>query len=221
MRIFGMRRIGNKTGSWVALTFYDRLSGLISLLSLTFLCLIFSPLKERIPRIYYMVSMISLAGICMIACCTALVAHNNAIISNSKLFQFKGAAKFKSLFTGFTDHQYRVWRKWALFISFSLLYHSIGAVTITIIARDILPAVSLVDWCWIMGVTSILTLLPLSVGGLGIREAGFVGILYLLGFPREPAIAVSLIIYAIQMTGAITGAILNLISSKTVKAALE
>lgn len=217
VRIYKMRKLGNKTGSWVALTFYDRFSGLISLLVISFLCLAFSPMKEQIPPGFYNVSVISLISACVLAIGIVFIVKNIRHIRDIPALQSDKFKKVLSWLSGFSADEFRGWGKWIPFFTLAFLYQLIGAVIVLILASGILPDVSFIDWCWIMGLTSILLLIPLSAGGLGIREAGFVGILYILGIGREPAIAVSLLIYSIQMTGAIAGAFLNLlpVSSRT------
>ncbi|NLG17167.1 MAG: flippase-like domain-containing protein [Fibrobacter sp.] len=209
VRIFKMRKLGNQTGSWIALTFYDRFSGLISLLFISFLCLAFSPMKEHIPHYFYNVSLISLISACVLAIGIVFIVKNIRRIREIPSLQSDRFKKVLSWLSGFSADEFRGWGKWISFFTLAFLYQLIGAVIVLILASGILPDVSFIDWCWIIGLTSILLLIPLSAGGLGIREAGFVGILYILGIAREPAIAISLLIYSIQMTGAIAGAILN------------
>jgi glycosyltransferase 2 family protein len=65
------------------------------------------------------------------------------------------------------------------------------------------------DWLWVFAVVSLAVLLPLSLGGIGIREGAFVGVLGFLGVAAELALALSLTIFAFQILVASAGAILD------------
>lgn len=68
------------------------------------------------------------------------------------------------------------------------------------------------DWCWISGLVSMAVLLPISVGGIGVREGAFAGALSLQGVPIERSIALSLAVFAISLLGALIGGLLELFS---------
>lgn len=48
--------------------------------------------------------------------------------------------------------------------------------------------------------------LPISIGGLGVREIGFVSLFGLVGVPAEIAVALSLLLYAAAVIGSLPGA---------------
>jgi hypothetical protein len=57
---------------------------------------------------------------------------------------------------------------------------------------------------------SVATILPLSLGGIGIREGAFVGVLGFLGIGSELALALSFTILGLQLFGALIGAAIDL-----------
>ena len=65
------------------------------------------------------------------------------------------------------------------------------------------------EWCWIFGVISIIIFLPITIGGVGVREGGFVLILGNLGVPNEKALALSLSIFGLLISGALFGLIID------------
>ena len=84
------------------------------------------------------------------------------------------------------------------------------AVFITITLADALGInVHFADWCWVFGVISLVVFLPITVGGIGLREGGFVILLGQLGVPGEKALALSLSIFGLQIIGALVGALLD------------
>jgi uncharacterized membrane protein YbhN (UPF0104 family) len=64
-------------------------------------------------------------------------------------------------------------------------------------ARAMHITISLVDWAAINAVVSIVRVLPLTIGGLGIREGLFASVLALYGVPAAQAIAFSLTSFVI------------------------
>ncbi len=77
------------------------------------------------------------------------------------------------------------------------------------IGRELGLAVEFSDWCWVFAVVSIVTALPFTLGGLGLREGSFVGSLALLGIATEKAMGVSFAVFSILLAGAAIGGVLD------------
>lgn len=61
---------------------------------------------------------------------------------------------------------------------------------------------------WIRGIVFILTLIPVTLAGIGVREAGFVGFLGLYGVPDDRALAAAVAALAVQLViGGIGGGV--------------
>lgn len=73
------------------------------------------------------------------------------------------------------------------------------------------------DWCWILGVVSIAVLIPVTIGGIGLREGAYMGTLHLLGIPKEQALALSLAVFGLSLLGVAVGAVLEMNFSYTRK----
>ena len=72
------------------------------------------------------------------------------------------------------------------------------------VAMDL--TVSLAALAWIRPMVFLLTLLPFTVGGLGVREAGFIALLGLYGVPRHESLAFSLAVFSLQIMIGLVGA---------------
>jgi uncharacterized protein (TIRG00374 family) len=59
---------------------------------------------------------------------------------------------------------------------------------------------------WIRSVVFLMTLLPITVGGLGVREVGFVALLQLYSVSEASALALSLVLFALQGVLGLIGA---------------
>lgn len=66
------------------------------------------------------------------------------------------------------------------------------------IAAEVGIELKMADWLWIFAVVSLAVLLPLSIGGIGIREGAFVGGLGYLNFSGKLALALSLAIFTLR-----------------------
>ena len=72
------------------------------------------------------------------------------------------------------------------------------------------------DACWVSVIISIMQLLPISLGGLGVREVSLVGMLSLFNIPTEVAVATSFINYFSSIPGAFIGGILCLFEKRNI-----
>jgi uncharacterized membrane protein YbhN (UPF0104 family) len=71
-------------------------------------------------------------------------------------------------------------------------------------------ALSLVAWTVVVGFSSIMLLLPISIAGIGVREASLVGAIGYLGGNEAGAFALSLVLLGLTVIGAIAGLIVDL-----------
>ena len=70
--------------------------------------------------------------------------------------------------------------------------------------------IGVADWCWIFGLVSVALLLPITIAGIGVREASYVGLLGIFGVSIEEAVAVSVIVFGISLIGVLIGGVLEL-----------
>ena len=67
-------------------------------------------------------------------------------------------------------------------------------------------SLSLQDLAWIRSLIYIITQIPVTVGGIGLREAGFIGLLHLYGVAEYDALAYSLLFLFIHILIGLVGA---------------
>ena len=77
------------------------------------------------------------------------------------------------------------------------------------IGRELGLDVAISDWCWVFAVVSIVTALPFTLGGLGLREGSFMGSLALLGIASEKAMGLSFAVFRLILAGAAVGGVLD------------
>jgi uncharacterized protein (TIRG00374 family) len=95
-------------------------------------------------------------------------------------------------------------------VSYSLLSYVlfIASPYAVVVAMD--ADISLLALAWIRPLVFLLTLLPFTIGGLGIREAGFIGLLHLYSIAPREALVFSLILFAIQIAIGLVGLVVEL-----------
>lgn len=69
--------------------------------------------------------------------------------------------------------------------------------------------ISFFDWCWILGILSGLLVLPITIGGIGVREGSLVGLLGLFSIAPEKALALSFSVFGVQLILAAIGGIIE------------
>lgn len=93
-------------------------------------------------------------------------------------------------------------------------YQFVSLLIILLISSRIGISIGLEEWLWVFAIVSVAVLIPLTVGGIGIREGAFVLVLGLLGVPSESALAISLTIFGLQVIVASLGAFFEVIGVK-------
>ena len=68
--------------------------------------------------------------------------------------------------------------------------------------------IAMIDWCWILGLLSIALFLPITIGGIGVREGTLVGIMGSMGIAQEKALALSFVIFGTQIIVSLIGGVI-------------
>lgn len=96
-------------------------------------------------------------------------------------------------------------RQLGLSLVFGVVFQLIGVGIYLLLARNVGIDIAVAPWMWIAAVTAIAVLLPLSIGGIGLREGALVVMLAQFGVPGESALALSLGILGIMLLVAFVG----------------
>ena len=82
-----------------------------------------------------------------------------------------------------------------LLIAFSMAPHLIGTLVYALLAASLEIHLDLMTWGWIRSAVILVTLLPISVAGLGIREGAMLYLLSSYGVPEEQAMAMAFLVF--------------------------
>jgi glycosyltransferase 2 family protein len=89
----------------------------------------------------------------------------------------------------------------------SLAGHVIETLALYLVARSVSLDLSIFLIAWIRGIALIAGLLPLSIAGLGIREAGFVAVLRSYGIEDSVTMTFSLTYFSVALLQGLTGGV--------------
>jgi uncharacterized membrane protein YbhN (UPF0104 family) len=103
---------------------------------------------------------------------------------------------------GFSGH--------AIILAQGLSRHLLGAVAVVLIAWALHAELALSAALWARAFVSIVMLLPLSIAGMGVREAGYVLMLAPFGVPPATALALGLLVFVGLVILALAGALVEL-----------
>ena len=92
-------------------------------------------------------------------------------------------------------------------IALAIAYQLLGAFIFYILSAAMNLPVAFADWCWITAALTIVLILPITIGGLGIRDGTLIGLLGAFGYRTEDAIAVSVVAFGFGLMLAVFGAI--------------
>jgi uncharacterized membrane protein YbhN (UPF0104 family) len=105
----------------------------------------------------------------------------------------------------------RDFKRLALAVGLGIVFQVLGAISTLVLARAMGIGLPLADWCWITAVIALALLLPVTVGGLGLREGLYMGLLAAWGVAGETALALSLTGFALQALAGLPGCVLHLL----------
>jgi uncharacterized membrane protein YbhN (UPF0104 family) len=114
------------------------------------------------------------------------------------------AAKALLFLGAWRDYAQSPWRL-TLSLVFGVLFQLLGVGVYLLLANNLGIEIATAHWMWMAGVAAIAVLLPLSVGGIGLREGTLVAMLAQFGIPGESSLALSLGIFAMVLLVASVG----------------
>ncbi len=172
----------------------DRLFGLFALLVIGFLAVIIHP--NMLPK--FLVNILLFGGILSISVLLFAPVFTKLIIK---------------CFPRFTDKlsmlviYWKNWKNLFLIVLLSVLLQLLGMIAVILLSRSIGIDINWYYYLAIMPLIVILTLLPISFNGIGIREGGFIYFLGLKHIPSDMAFTLSLLFFSVQIVASLIGGI--------------
>ncbi len=104
-----------------------------------------------------------------------------------------------------------------LSIFFSIIFQLAQVGVYFALSRGLKIDISFFDWCWLSAIVGGLTVLPITIGGLGVREASLVGLLGFFKIIPEQALALSFSFFLVQLILAAIGGLIETRRTKIYK----
>lgn len=89
------------------------------------------------------------------------------------------------------------------------LFQLLAVLITMILAHSLGIHISLFDWFWIFSLVSVAVFIPITIGGLGVREGIFVGLLGFFTIPPAEAVMLSFSIFILQVLAGTVGGVLE------------
>lgn len=189
LRGIDLGKLGYSKKEAFAGIFIDRIVGLSGLLVLNLIANLFS--ENILPFwLYHLINMICIIGISGFIILSLL--HIIPILSRYRITRI-----FSSLSLRFRK-VYADQQSIVVQIGLSVLIHFLSILSIFEIARSLGLSLPLTTFLVVVPPVFLLTILPISLAGWGIRETAMVGIFMLIGAPKEEILSIS-IMYGVML----------------------
>jgi len=96
-------------------------------------------------------------------------------------------------------------------VAWSLLVQIGGSIAVALVARGIGVRLPLSVWFAVVPLVALAMVLPISIGGVGVREGGLALLLAPSGVPSEQAVAIGLLWFLTTIAGGLIGGLLFLL----------
>lgn len=143
---------------------------------------------------------------------SALFVMNILGIWNERAMPQFLKVKVGKILGAFLHFRMLTYRQLSWLIVFTITAHLAGVFVMFVFARSIAIDLPIVKWGWIRSVISLITLLPISFSGIGIREGGLLVLLQPLGIAPSFCIAFSLVLFSRILFIGLIGGFLELVS---------
>lgn len=202
-----LSKIHPNKGEIVMSVIFDRITGLIGLIIAGIIGIILSE-SEYIFNLKIPLIIISVIILIFFIITSRSESYDFLLYLTNKIHKKVG---FDGFFTKFVTllefcNKEKMGLIIILYTSFlGFIFQVVNVCLIYLVSEVLSLHVSFFDWLWIFTVISLTVILPVTIGGIGLREAGFIGLLSLFNIASEEALIVSTMVFALNILGAIIG----------------
>ncbi len=194
VKAYHLVRPGDDGAAVVAAVVVDKITGLAALLLITGIALLVDP--RGFPAAFPALSFALLVGLILALVLPLFVPKVPATLDNA-LGRFL-----------------RAWHAsagewWPLIASFitGIAFQVLAVIVVAYLGTGMGISLSFAAWVAVVGMVSLVLLLPVTVAGIGLREGGLVVLLGFVGVAPADAVALSFSLLAFTLLGAVGGAV--------------
>ena len=207
MRAYDSYRLGQSKGAAVSAVLVDRLLGLVALSLLALCSLPFVP--ELSGSRTLLVVMVVLLGTAFAAVTWAIFSEAAPLLASRLPIHYLPVT-LTGLFVRLWG-AFRVYRGQPMVLAralgLSLVLQGNVVLAYVVLAQSLGLPVAALSFCWIVPLTLFVTMVPISINGIGLRENAMVLFLGLHGVTGTDAVAYAWIIYAGSLVWGMVGGI--------------
>ncbi len=197
MKAYRLVRPGDDGAEVVAAVVVDRIVGLAALVLITGIALLIDP--RGFPAAFPALSFALLAGLILALLLPVVVP------------------KFPNALDNALGRFLRAWHAstgdWGALVGCfvtGIAFQVISVIVVAYLGAGMGISLSFPAWIAIVGMVSLVLLMPITVAGVGLREGGLVVLLGFVGVAAADAVALSLVMLAYTLFGAVLGAIADM-----------
>ena len=204
-RIYGLTRGTVELSRALASVFVERILALVALGILILWGLASSPFSPPTALLYAIVlSFLAIGFACALIFSPAVRRLANWLLRSKRLTKLRaGLEKLYTNFDVFLAHR----KLLALGLVAAVGFQILRVVAVWVGALALGLDVPFELFLYAVPIVNLVTQIPISIGGLGLREASFAALLGLAGVNLETAISISLLTYALSILAVCPGAI--------------
>jgi uncharacterized protein (TIRG00374 family) len=206
VRVYGMNKATRNLPDALTSVLLDRLMGVISLLICVFIGLALT--ARLLPDILLQAAV----GCSMLLTFILIAITSRAVRRSVDRFTPEPVARFfrrplKRIYRSLDAYrQHR--RLLALSLALALLMQGVRILGPYVAAHALnLPHLALIDFVVFVPMIMFISMIPISVGGLGVRETAYARLFALVGMQPEAAITISLLIFVMDLLTTLPGAL--------------
>lgn len=188
----------------------DKITGIIGLIIVALFGVFFSPAMTSKKMIWLFAGMIFLFLVVIFLMRLKVIYDCLAKVLTRLKNRTVKAKKHVELFLKLLDAWQFYSRKIRLIFTsvfLGIIFQLVLAAVYFTLGKGLGVYVPFFDWCWILGILTAVVVIPVTIGGLGLREASLVGLLGYFMIAQEKALALSFSIFGVQLILAMIGAI--------------
>jgi glycosyltransferase 2 family protein len=209
----------------------DRFTGGMALITIAIIALISSPTIHVLPLLFKLMQWVGLDGgvfsaskhvislwlrIGLVGACIVVWALVLTFPLFLPLFPWltRWAAKIKlGDFAVYWSHPGRM----SLVLAISFCFQIINILVYALLGMALNLGIPLGDYFVIVPLVDLISILPISISGIGVREGSYVGLLYLLGVETSRGLAFGLLGFLVVMAASLLGGIIYVFGNYPLK----
>ncbi len=209
-KVLDLKKAGESQGKIASSVIIDKITSLIGTIVIGIIGIIFTSIKiPKILRVLFWIMLFMLLILIM----SGKFKFVNTIVTYCSYFLWKNHSipTIKRIGRQFYK-LYIIWKNYSEMkivliqsVFMGIINQVIGVFQVWMIANSVEVKISFVEFCWIIPAVSLILLLPISFGGLGVREISLTGFLALFKIASEKAITISFISLLSHFVSAIIG----------------